>query len=112
MMMKSVTSKSSQPRMLKFGSMPGQPMPTMQRIKVGGDASKMGGMMRSTTSTSRTRTLPPMMRMGGFGKMGLPGMMRPMGGMIPRPPPVFKMTGTKARLVDAEQNENYHPTNY
>jgi hypothetical protein len=100
MKMKSVTSHSSQPRMLKMGgfkvgSMQGQP--TMQRIKVGGDASKMGmmrmgGMTRTVTSSSSS--MKGMMRMGGMGGM-IPGMTR-------RAPPVFKMTGTKARLVDAE----------
>jgi hypothetical protein len=43
-----------------------------------------------------------MMRMGGFGK--LPTMTRQ--------PPVFQMTGTKAKLVNADQGDKYHPTAY
>lgn len=45
------------------------------------------------------------MRMGGMG-----GMMRGM--TKKRQPPVFKMTGSKAKLVSAEQGNKYHPTSY
>jgi hypothetical protein len=71
------------------------PMPPMM---------KMGGfkpvMMRST-STSMTRSMPPMMKMGG---MKMPGMRRP--------PPVFKMSNSKATLINADQGPKYSPTSY
>lgn len=85
----------------------------MGGMKMGGPMGmprmKMGGRTITSTSKSMMRMGGPMMRMGG--PMGMPmGMMKGMGKV--RPPPVFKMTGTKAKLIKAEQNENYHPTSY
>ena len=56
----------------------------MPMMKTGGSWQNM----RRVTSTSRQIQPMPMMKMGGVGKM--------------RKPPVFKMTGTKAKLVNAE----------
>lgn len=55
-------------------------------------------MTRTTTSTSSTRRMMPgMMKMGGFG-----GMMRGRSMTKTRQPPTFRMTGSKAKLVNPE----------
>lgn len=102
-------------------------------MKMGGWGKMIPGVMRTTTSTSRTSgVVPPMMKMGGFKIPGMGGMTRRvvsssstsrwptmktggfgMSGMIPgmmrttstttrRASPVFKMTGSKATLVNAD----------
>jgi hypothetical protein len=45
---------------------------------------------------SREMKMPPMMKMGG----------------MRRPPPVFKMSNTRAVLINADQGDKYHPTAY
>jgi len=46
------------------------------------------------------------MKTGGF---GMSGMMR---SMTRRKPPVFKMSGAKATLINADQGDKYHPSAY
>lgn len=78
---------------------------------------------KMTRSTSMSRGMPgmPLMRMGGtttvtrssrtsrMGGFKIPGMM---GTSTRRASPVFKMTGQKATLVNADQGEKYHPTSF
>lgn len=76
-------------------------MPPMMKM---GGWGKMPGMTRRVTTSSSMKRVPmPMMKMGGWGKMG---------GMTRRSSPVFRMTGTKAVLINASQGDKYHPTLY
>jgi hypothetical protein len=74
-------------------------------MKMGGFGGfKMGGMTRRVVSSSSTsRQGWPTMKTGGFGMSGMiPGMMRTTSTTTRRASPVFKMTGSKATLVNAD----------